>query len=162
METPIPTYNAAMLAVHEWLDELEADDHHPRASIVAGNVLFWAVSLDDALSDRHPGYRDAARASAQGSVMLGLRFARNAVAHGFNLSTRARGLEWPMAWPIDWGPEVWEGADHFLSTWSPQGSKANVDEQISVYRQRMEHRPVHEPLRDALSWLEEWREPSGG
>jgi hypothetical protein len=160
MDTTIETYGTAVRAVREWVEELESNDRHERADIVAGTVLFWAVSLDDALEARHAGYRDAARASETGSVMLGLRFARNAVTHGFALCVRQRGMEFPVVYPVDYGPMVWERAERFLGRWTPKGREVNIAEQVGIYRERMERRPVHEPLRGALAWLEEWRSVS--
>ncbi|MFC9559593.1 hypothetical protein [Agromyces sp. NPDC056965] len=161
MNQPIETYGSSMRSLAEWVAELEADDRHPRVDIVVGTAIFWACSLDEALRDRHSNYTKLAAESPTGLVMLGLRFARDAVTHGFVLCAGQRGIEWPMRYPIDYGPNVWTQSDRILSRWEPRG-KANNEggAQLSAYRQHVERRPAGEPLRAALSWLEEWRSVS--
>ncbi|WP_157008520.1 hypothetical protein [Agromyces laixinhei] len=148
-----------MRSLTEWVIELEEDDRHPRVDIVAGTALFWLCSLDEALEERYSAdYLGRTNASPTGRVMAGLRFARNAVAHGIVVCAGQRGLAFPIVYPIDYGPNVWKHADEFLARWTPQ---AKVDREgglrLASYREHVERRPVGEPLRAAVSWLEEWR-----
>jgi hypothetical protein len=152
----IEIYGTAMRSLGEWVTELESDDHHSRADVLAATSVLWVCSLDEALRERHAPYAEALNRHEIAEVLRGLRFARNAIVHGFVVCARSRGLEYPITFPIDWGPWVWNTADHYLASWTPRG-KRSAQDGLAAYREHIERQRLEEPLRKAVDWLEEWR-----
>lgn len=161
MSPAIEIYSGAMRSLGEWVAELEVDERHPRGDMVAGTALLWLCSLDDALRMRVSSYADELARAEGAETLGGLRLARYAVVHGFAVCARSRGLAFPIEYPIDWGPWVWNHAEHYLASWTPWG-KATVSVQLAAYGERVERRPLAEPLREAVDWLERWRNEATG
>jgi hypothetical protein len=150
----IETYGVALQSMRDWIAEL-ADGRHARSAVLAGTVVLWAVSLDDALLTRRPGYHDARRSARAENLMLGARFARHAVAHGYVVVAAPQGLQYPITYPMDYGPNVWRSARHL--TWDRGSGQAKRDaEERAAYEATFERRPIAEPLREVLTWLEHW------
>ncbi len=160
MEARIETFAIAMQSVREWVLELASDERHARGEVLAATVALWVNALDDALEGRLGGeYHDARRSAGLEPLMLGARFARNAVAHGYAVVAAPRGLEYPIAYPIDYGPHVWaeEGGLHW-----DRGVKwaARDAAERAAYRTTFERRPLAEPLAEVADWLGQWQSVS--
>jgi hypothetical protein len=146
-----PMASMALAAVTDIIEEIERDDRRSDAPFLAGTAAFWLVAIHEGYRDRDPAYESLRLADPDGRVLAGLTLARNAVAHGQVIVSRSRGLDWPMTFPIDYGPWVWPESEEW--PWRPRSSK-HVPAQQESYAEHLANKPVAVPLRRALAWLE--------
>ncbi|GMA91489.1 hypothetical protein GCM10025869_20180 [Homoserinibacter gongjuensis] len=76
--------------------------------LAVANTVVWACAVDEALeASGGENYKLARSADAHGAVLVGLRLARNAILHGQSFAVRYQGLEYPLKYPLFYGPLVW-------------------------------------------------------
>jgi hypothetical protein len=145
-----PMAPTALGAVAEILDQIERDDRRSDTPFLVGTAAFWLVALHEGHRDRDPIYDQTRMQDPDGRVLDGLTLARNAVAHGQVIVARSRGMEWPLVFPIEYGPWVWPESKEW--PWRPKRTKHLATQQAS-YVEHFANRLVGEPLRRALTWL---------
>lgn len=129
------------------LERLDGD-RVPDASAWAGSAAYWACAVDEQL-EKLPGYTSRRNTTA-GRVLLGIRLARNALAHGALAATQPAGLEYSLSDPLDYGPEVWAPCQVLLDSLDREPSETKK----ASYIELVEGRRLEEPLRVALAWLQ--------
>jgi hypothetical protein len=154
-----PMAPTALRAVSEIVDELERDNRREDAPFLVGTAAFWLAAISEGHRDRDSNYDITRRADPDGRVIDGLILARNAVAHGQVIVARTRGLEWPLTFPMTWGPWVWPESKEW--PWRPRDSK-NVLAQQESYAAHFANEPVATPLRRAIAWLDRPHKRSDG
>ncbi|MBD8517071.1 hypothetical protein [Plantibacter sp. CFBP 8804] len=146
------TFDATIAGMRSIVDELQ-NQGHPEGLWLVGTFAFWAVSLDDGLRClRGNAYGAEREADPDGSVMAGIRLARNAVSHGQVVCAAPRGLSIPFAIPFMIGAWKWLQRDE-IAGWAPRAN-AYLPRQQQVYDERLAGRFLVEPLADALRWFE--------
>jgi hypothetical protein len=120
----------------------------PAAMFAAtGEALMWIVMLDDWYSRDHPGDYERLK-TGMGSVLLGLRWARNRTLHDFALLTgfvRRR-------WAEDTIHPGWQDRK-LLPAGDPR-----FDRGAPQYDGRVAGRALVEPIDDVTKWFEGWVE----
>ncbi|WP_039731420.1 hypothetical protein [Cryocola sp. 340MFSha3.1] len=106
-----------------------------------GTFAFWAVALDERLAkvngDAYSTPRDIDPA---GRLLLPLRFARNALAHGSIVMARPAGFTVPFALPLVIPPDTWRPLSELVREWPDRrhpGGPAEV-----AYGDLLSGRPV--------------------
>jgi len=154
-----PMASSALTAVSQMVGELERDDRRADAPFLVGTAAFWLAAISEGHRERDPKYDEARRADPDGRVLDGLILARNAVAHGQVIVARSRGLDWPLTFPMNWGPWVWPESREW--PWRPRDSKYVLVQQES-YAEHFANEPVAAPLRRAIAWLDRPHKQSDG
>jgi len=152
-----PMAPTALCAISEIVDELHRDDRRTDAPFLVGTAAFWLVAIHEGHRDRDPNYELARLADPDGRLMDGLTLARNAVTHGQVIVSRSRGLDWPLVFPLDFGPWVWPASREW--PWRPRRTKHVPAQQMS-YTEHFEGELVAAPLRRAITWLQRPHRPS--
>lgn len=133
---------ARILRAIELTLEPLADERVPDGAVWAGSAVYWICALDEVLG-KPPYADDAAR------LILGLRFARDAITHGGQAATTEEGLAYPLSFPLDFGPLVWASPGIILAHWTPRASAASVASKQAAYADRVAGRRLGDPLREA-------------
>ena len=126
-----------------------------------GEVLWWIAIAEDLVGGHDPSYRDH-QSGRQGQVLLGLRHARNIVAHGVNPAR-------VLASEISFFPEAWE-RDRWLRlapatlTWAgtedlpPTHDDRHVSRKLDrAYESELAGEAVVPTLQEAIKYLNGWR-----
>lgn len=125
-----------------------ADEDDDRGTFISlFEVLNWAVVLEDRVRrhwvpegkplgwewrDRVPG----------GEVMGGVRFVRNSVHHDWSDALEPpSGMSFPLTFPVRFADWQWRRADDL-----PAPDKEPRDDELAIYRARMEGNPVRSTL----------------
>lgn len=122
---------------------------------VVGTGAFWACALDEQLRRVHGTDYDIAReADPDGSIMHGLRLARNAITHGAVVLNESTGFTFPVVFPTTFGHEVYRTLDEVLRDFGAARDNRSVNrKQDRTYADRVAGRRIVEPLQDAQRWF---------
>lgn len=122
------------------------------AHFFAGTAVFWACALDELLDDELSSYRTHRDSDEDGRVLPALRFVRNGIAHGPVNAAESRGLEYPIRFPMDFGPSVWAPVEILLKTWSPR-DKFDRQGEREIYAAEVSGALIAEPIMRARNWF---------
>jgi hypothetical protein len=127
---------------------------HPH--VRAGQALFWLCSFDEQHAEI-AGYRNARDSDAHGQVIEGLRFARNAVAHGVVPLAKVTGEKFkiPNA-TLTVGQWTWRTLQEVTSDWADMNPKLNSKSRLASYDQWTAGKLIEGPLFVAYEWVKQW------
>jgi hypothetical protein len=162
MTTPRPT-PMRDLALRGLIDATAVLDGEVSGNelIAIGQAAFWACAVDEHMRDHiaKEAYESRRQADPNGRVLPGLRFIRNAVAHGAVVVTRSSGLVWPLGSSpsgkyFDWGELVYQSRGVVVDEWiGTRDRNRHIDEQDRIHDELFGGRPVAEPLHSAIAWF---------
>lgn len=79
---PNAPLHLAFSALEDALERLDAaGEDYARTYAAVGEVLWWAVAVDEPMEDYRPGYEALRAEDKDGRLLPGLRWARNRVSH---------------------------------------------------------------------------------
>lgn len=117
------------------------------AHIALGQALWWSCLLDETCFT-DPGYEAMRDADGFGRVLPGLRYARNAMAHG---AAPVRSLP-TFSLTGDRQPYEWLPVD-LLDLYAPPKCTRRTPMERATYAEAVAGRPLESPLQAALSWF---------
>ncbi|GGL77210.1 hypothetical protein GCM10009706_14610 [Curtobacterium citreum] len=148
-----PVRAAAFQGLQKAADELAGGG--AQEYVALGTAVFWAATLDEQLRREHGEQYDRLRdKDPAGAVLPGIRLVRNGITHGAVVAVSPAGLQFPLEYPLNFGPLVYQSLESLLEDWigDRHGGKANA-QQDTVYRERFEGRTLMEPLWEAVAWF---------
>jgi hypothetical protein len=110
-------------------------------------ALWWATTLDEALSKAEPGYAKRRDSSHDGRLLRAARFARNRINHQLTLAIqRTEGLRFPITFPMRFHEFLWLPVEHL-----PAGRRDPVGQEF--YERHLAGEPVRLTLHAAAGWF---------
>lgn len=137
--------------------KMEASDIY----LAVANTAVWASALDEALSqapDARVNYKSARDADEAGRVVLGLRLARNGFIHGEQFAIEAQGLDYPLSYPLSFGPLRWKRYEDLTRTWTPKVREPLLSAMRISYEDEVAGELAIDPLVRAHRWFAQVQE----
>lgn len=150
--TPPLAVDAAYDGLHEAIRRFtKAQGPALRPELVfpsALEALFWVRVLDEQFSRNDATYRERRDMDADGQVLHGVRWARNAATHELAMPFSYRdGISWPITFPTTWGDFVWH------ETAAVPGSATDKKGRTS-YEQHLSGQALKHTLSAGERWLD--------
>ncbi|WP_449278011.1 hypothetical protein [Leucobacter sp. GX24907] len=130
------------------------DDRVVRA--LTGGLAMWIGAVDETLEAANPllgaaRYRTRRAQESGGQTIIGLRLARNEIAHGTALVT-ASGARFPLRFPVNFGLSF-IAADELADHYRARREKELREHDLRLYREHVAQRGPGSVMRAARDWL---------